>query len=166
MRLYQLCTTVDCHRLGCRLYFQHTGSGASRAHPELSSRADDNPAAGRDLQLGHCLTLTQLGQWQDAAASLAELNRFFKEQYDQAAGGRANALGGVPPDHVDGKGQLVLEEWIRCMKELNRRGAAALHLRTSLLLALRTCGHRRQLVMQNQPVSLQSWVRVAHQSAP
>lgn len=104
----------------CRLYFQNAAA-SQKGHPELPPARTDGDAAGSaavDQRLGHCLTLTQLGKWQAAATSLCELNKFFQEQYEQAA--RAAVNSGVPPDHVDGKGQLVLEEWIHCMKQLNR----------------------------------------------
>ena len=100
----------------CRLFFNdsHTQHGS---HPELPAAAEASGARSRDYQLGHALTLAQLGQWQDAAAALCTLNQFYEQQYEQAHQQHAN---GVPPDHVHGKGQLVLEEWIHCLKQLNR----------------------------------------------
>jgi hypothetical protein len=111
---------VRTNALTCRLYFPSSTS-TQRGHPGLPSRGDsDNGAAHMlDQKLGHSLTLTQLGKWQDAATSLCELNKFFKEQYDDADR-RTPGGGGVPPDHVNGKAQLVLEEWIHCLKQLNR----------------------------------------------
>ena len=96
----------------CRLYFSNSqGPSTGGGRHERSATVD--------RRLGDALTLVQLGKWQAAAASLCELNKFFKEQYDDAHRKTASH-GGVPPDHVNGKAQLVLEEWIHAMKQLNR----------------------------------------------
>ena len=86
----------------CRLYFgSQQPLAVVKGHPETPVPGDaaegqngdaggsgsGSVAAGpsvNDLGIGHCLTQVQLGQWQEAAGSLCELNRFLKEQYEQA----------------------------------------------------------------------------------
>lgn len=76
-----------------------------------------------DTRLGNSLTMLQLGHWDEAANALAHLNRFYAEVYQQAH--QSPQLQGTPPDHVLGKAQLIIEEWIGCMKQLNRCGKRA-----------------------------------------
>jgi hypothetical protein len=78
----------------------------------------DSKALEQDHQLGHALTQVQLGRWEDVSLSLTKINRFHAEVYDCAM--RAGVPHGVPPDHIHGKAQLVIEEWLNCMKQLNR----------------------------------------------
>ena len=99
-----------------------------RCYGTLSDKAKDSkvshtdPASSdHDHRLGNALTNLQLGHWDEAATALASLNRFYCEVYQQAS--QSPQLQGTPPDHVLGKAQLIIEEWIGCMKQLNRCGA-------------------------------------------
>ena len=106
-----------------RLFFSH----ACRCSRVPKSQAGGNDKAGEqqqglsehDKQLGNALTLVQLGHWPEAASSFAQLNRFYAEMYQQAS--VSSQLQGTPPQHNSGKAQLNIEEWISCMKQLNRR---------------------------------------------
>lgn len=86
-----------------------TGEASAEQPPGLSEH---------DRQLGNALTLVQLGHWPEAASSFAQLNRFYAEMYQQASA--STQLQGTPPQHNSGKAQLNIEEWIMCMKQLNR----------------------------------------------
>lgn len=89
--------------------------------PDRSGEASTEQQPGlseHDRQLGNALTLVQLGHWPEAASSFAQLNRFYAEMYQQASA--STQLQGTPPQHNSGKAQLNIEEWILCMKQLNR----------------------------------------------
>lgn len=102
-----------------------TGACRCSRIPKAPDRAGDKGAeqqglSEHDKQLGNALTLVQLGHWPEAASSFAQLNRFYAEMYQQAA--VSTQLQGTPPQHNSGKAQLNIEEWISCMKQLNRCG--------------------------------------------
>ena len=103
---------LECRNM-CRCY----GTMSDKGRDGKASLADP-ASADHDHRLGNALTNLQLGHWDEAATALASLNRFYCEVYQQA--NQSPQLQGTPPDHVLGKAQLIIEEWIGCMKQLNR----------------------------------------------